>query len=206
MTRKKVERAVSAEFVTSAPRFVDMPNDGRPEVAVIGRSNVGKSSLINALVKRRSLARTSSTPGKTQTVNFYLVNDAFYLVDLPGLGYAKVSKVQRESWGRLIRGYVRERQSLELVVHLMDSRHAPTDLDLEVASIVREFDREYLVLLTKVDKLNQKERSAVQKRVVEALRVRGLEVPVVHTSAVQSRGIDTTWDWIATLTGLMPSE
>jgi len=183
-----------------------MPNDGRPEVAVIGRSNVGKSSLINALVKRRSLARTSSTPGKTQTVNFYLVNDAFYLVDLPGLGYAKVSKVQRESWGRLIRGYVRERQSLELVVHLMDSRHAPTDLDLEVASIVREFDREYLVLLTKVDKLNQKERSAVQKRVVEALRVRGLEVPVVHTSAVQSRGIDTTWDWIATLTGLMPSE
>jgi len=206
VTQKKVARTITAEFVTSAVRFVDMPADGRPEIAVIGRSNVGKSSLINALVNRRNLARTSATPGKTQTVNFYLVNDDFLLVDLPGLGYAKVSKVQREAWGRLIRGYIRQRESLELVVHLMDSRHAPTDVDLEVASIVREFGREYLVLLTKVDKLNQKERSAVQKRVVESLQARGLEVPVVHTSALQSRGIDETWDWIGTLAGLTISE
>lgn len=202
MKRARHDRTVSAAFVTSAARVVDMPTDGRPEVAIIGRSNVGKSSLINALVNRRNLAHTSSTPGKTQTVNFFLIDESFYLVDLPGLGYAKVSKTQRDTWGRLIRGYVRARAELRLVVHLMDARHAPTDVDLEVASIVREYDRAYLVLLTKIDKLNQKERSATMRRLNAHFAESGLEVPVVETSAVKKQGVDTAWTWIETLAGL----
>jgi GTP-binding protein len=199
VTNQRIDPAVSAEFVTSAARFVDMPSNQLPEVAVVGRSNVGKSSLINALVNRRNLARTSRTPGKTQTVNFYLIDQSFYLVDLPGLGYAKVSRTQREAWGRLIRGYVRQRDALRLVVHLVDSRHELTDLDLEVASIVRENDRRYLVLLTKTDKLNQKQRAASSRRVKETLGSYGLEIPVIATSAVKKRGIDETWDWIEAL-------
>jgi GTP-binding protein len=199
VTKGKVDRVVSAEYVTSATRFVDMPNDDLPEVAIVGRSNVGKSSLINALVNRRKLAYTSGTPGKTQTVNFYRIDDLFYLVDLPGLGYAKISKRQRETWGRLIRGYVRERVALRLVVHLIDSRHEPTDADMEVASIVREYDRSYLVLLTKIDKLNQKERAASRRRVSEKLGSQGLEIPIVATSALKKQGMDETWEWIDTL-------
>lgn len=176
-----------------------MPNDDLPEVAIVGRSNVGKSSLINALVNRRKLAFTSGTPGKTQTFNFYKINDLFYFVDLPGLGYAKVSKRQRETWGRLIRGYVRERAALRLVVHLIDSRHEPTDADMEVASIVREYDRSYLVLLTKIDKLNQKERAASRRRVSEKLGSQGIEIPIVATSALKKQGMDETWEWIDTL-------
>jgi GTP-binding protein len=179
-----------------------MPADNRPEIAVVGRSNVGKSSLINALVNRRNLARTSGSPGKTQTINFFLINDLFYLVDLPGLGYAKVSKAQRETWGRLIRGYVMQREQLRLVVHLIDSRHAPSDIDLDVAAIVRESGLEYVVLLTKIDKLNQKERAAGRKRVVETMRDRGLEVPVVPTSATRKQGMGEAWEWIDTLAGL----
>jgi len=199
VTNAKDDRVVSAEFVTSAARLVDMPKDGLPEVAVVGRSNVGKSSLINALVNRKNLARTSGTPGKTQTVNFYRVNGLFFLVDLPGLGYAKVSKKQRETWGRLIRGYVRQRTELRLVVHLIDSRHEPTDADAEVASIVREYDRSYLVLLTKIDKLNQKERAASRRRVSLMLESQGLEIPIVATSALKRRGIEDAWGWIDTL-------
>ena len=202
MTNQRIDRAVAAEFVTSAARFVDMPSDQRPEVAVVGRSNVGKSSLINALVNRRNLARTSGTPGKTQTVNFYLIDQSFYLVDLPGLGYAKVSKTQREAWGRLIRSYVGQRVPLRLVIHLVDSRHELTDLDLEVASIVRENDRRYLVLLTKTDKLNQKQRAASRKRIKETLESRGLEIPIIATSAVKKHGIVETWEWIDALVGL----
>lgn len=176
-----------------------MPKHELPEVAIVGRSNVGKSSLINALVNRRNLAHTSGTPGKTQTVNFYKINELFFLVDLPGLGYARVSKRQRESWGRLIKGYVRRRTGLRLVVHLIDSRHEPTEADMEVASIVRRYDRSYLVILTKIDKLNQKERAASRRRVSEMLGSEGLEIPIVATSALKKRGIDEAWNWIDTL-------
>lgn len=202
MTNRRIDRTISAEFITSAARLVDMPTDQLPEVAVVGRSNVGKSSLINALVNRRNLARTSGTPGKTQTVNFYLIDQAFYMVDLPGLGYAKVSKAQREAWGRLIRGYVRRRSTLRLVIHLVDSRRQLSDLDLEVSLIVSEYDRRYLVLLTKSDKLNQKERAASRRRVKEKFESRGLEVPIVETSAIKRQGIEETWDWIETLIGI----
>lgn len=176
-----------------------MPRTGKPEFAVIGRSNVGKSSLINALLGRKSLARTSRTPGKTQTINFFLVNNAFHLVDLPGLGYAKVSKKQRARWTRMIQDYVTTREELELVVHLMDSRHKPGAPDLDVTEIVRDSGRGYIVALTKVDKLTQKERAATIRRVSEMLAASGIEPPIVATSAHRKSGIAELWRWIETL-------
>jgi GTP-binding protein len=176
-----------------------MPKDGRPEVAVIGRSNVGKSSLINALLGRRALARTSSAPGKTQTINFFAVNEAFYLVDLPGLGYAKASKKQRASWEALIGGYIVDRGPLSVVVHLVDARHPPTEIDLDVTSLVRETGVPYIVAQTKSDKLNQKARARSRRQVSDTIAELGLEPPIVETSAVKKTGIESLWQWIETL-------
>ena len=189
----------SAEFVISAAKMSGMPLDGRPEVAVIGRSNVGKSSLINALLGRKSLARTSTAPGKTQTVNFFLVNDTFYLVDLPGLGYAKVSKRQRAEWRRLIAGYIERRETLSVVVHLVDSRHEPTAIDRAVTEIIRDAGCGYVVALTKTDKLNQSGRAKIKKRMENVLESEGIEPPVVETSAVKRTGIVELWRWIEML-------
>ena len=189
----------SAEFVTSAVQLDGMPLDGMPEVAVIGRSNVGKSSLLNALLGRKNLARTSSAPGKTQTINFFAVNHRFYLVDLPGLGYAKVPKKQRASWQALIAGYIARREQLAVVVHLIDSRREPGETDLAVTEIVREAGCGYIVSLTKIDKLTQKERAITQKRVAQVLAAAGLEPPIVATSATKKTGIRDLWRWIETL-------
>jgi len=189
----------SAEFVISAAQLDGMPRTGMPEVAVIGRSNVGKSSLINALLRRKNLARTSSAPGKTQTINFFAVNNAFYLVDLPGLGYAKVPKKQRAIWKTLITGYIGTRDQLAVVVHLIDSRREPGELDLEVTRIAREAGCGYIVALTKFDKLKQGERLPARKRIARALASAGLEPPIVATSAVKSSGIQELWSWIETL-------
>ena len=124
----------TVEFIRSAPSWAQLPKDRKAEIAFVGRSNVGKSSLLNALIGRKNLARTSSTPGKTQALNYYLVNGpaGFYLVDLPGFGYAKVSKKQRAAWQRLIGEYVTEREELRIICHFMDCRHDPTRLDDEL--------------------------------------------------------------------------
>ena len=176
-----------------------MPRDGRPEVAFVGRSNVGKSSLINALLNRKSLARTSSTPGKTQTVNFFLINDTLYVVDLPGLGYAKVSKGQRAAWEKMIRAYLESRPTLTLLVHLVDGRHKPTEIDLAVTDLSREIGCNYVIALTKMDKLNQKDRSKARKRLAGILASGGLEPPIVETSAIKKTGMRELWGWIDTL-------
>lgn len=189
----------SAEFVISAQRLDGMPETGMPEIAVIGRSNVGKSSLINALLARKNLARTSSAPGKTQTINFFVVNKTFYLVDLPGLGYAKVSKKQRASWQALIARYIENREQLSVLVHLIDSRREPGDADLAVTEIARETGCGYIIALTKFDKLKQGERISTRKRVAQVLASVGLEPPIVATSAVKKSGIQELWRWIETL-------
>ena len=176
-----------------------MPNTGMPEIAVIGRSNVGKSSLINALLGRKNLARTSSAPGKTQTINFFAVNESLYLVDLPGLGYAKVSKKQRALWQRLIKGYIGRREQLVVVVHLIDSRREPSEADLAVTEIARDAGCGYIVALTKFDKLKQKERAKARTRVAGVLAATGLEPPIVATSATKGSGIQELWRWIDTL-------
>ncbi|MEM1096341.1 MAG: ribosome biogenesis GTP-binding protein YihA/YsxC [Bacteroidota bacterium] len=183
-------------FVGGAAHWSQMPTTGWPEVAFVGRSNVGKSSLLNALVRRKALARTSSTPGKTQEINYYAVNDAFYLVDLPGFGYAKTSKKQRASWARLITRYLQERDPLACVCHLIDSRHPPTALDQELMTWMKGHPVPYLILLTKVDKGSNNKTKASLVRTEQMLKGFGMEIPVLPTSASTRKGCAQVWEWI----------
>jgi GTP-binding protein len=148
-----------AAFLRAAARVADLPPPGPPEIAFAGRSNVGKSSVINALVGRRALARTSKTPGRTQTINFYALGDAARLVDLPGYGYARVSKDMRAQWRELVGGYLGSASSLVGVVLVMDARHPMTPLDLQLIEWLGE--RPLLALLSKADKLSRSAQSAV---------------------------------------------
>lgn len=176
-------------FARGATRLDGMPDDGLPEVALVGRSNVGKSSLLNALTGRKAMARVSRTPGKTREANFFRLGDALYLVDLPGLGYAKFSQTERDRWARTIARYASEREPLRLLLHLVDSRHATTALDEAVMGAV-DPDR-YGVVLTKADKLSGNGRAAAQKTLLGVLMRFGLEdAPVVLTSAETGRGMD----------------
>src|SRR5258708_23008402 len=125
-------KITSGEFVKSAFEKKHWRTDGLTEIAFLGRSNVGKSSLINSLLLRKALARTSNTPGRTQSINFFLVNESFYFVDLPGYGYAKVSKTMRADWGKMAEEYLAEREELALCIQLIDSRHKPTALDIQL--------------------------------------------------------------------------
>ncbi len=178
----------TANFERASPSLAELPAPGAPEVAFIGRSNVGKSSLLNRLVNRKALARTSGTPGKTRELNFYRINDAFYFVDLPGFGYARVSKKERAAWQRTIGGYIATRESLRLILHLVDGRHDPTPLDLEIMALIRESTAVYAVLMTKSDKLSGNQRAKNVAAVVKAGKGMGLEVPVILTSAKDGRG------------------
>lgn len=147
--------------------------DDLPQIAFSGRSNVGKSSLINTLLRRtrKKLAHVSGQPGKTQTLNFYAVNDTFYLVDLPGFGYAKVPKAVREQWRPLIESYLKSEKQLLGVVHLVDSRHSPTEDDLRMIEFLAELEIPTLVVLTKIDKLSSTNRAKQLPALAEALQV-----------------------------------
>ena len=144
----------SAEFIKSAFDRRHWVTGGLPEVAFLGRSNVGKSSLINALLQRKGLAKASNTPGRTQSINFFLINEKFYFVDLPGYGYAKVSKTKRSDWGRIAEDYLSNRRELALSIQLVDARHAPTELDKQLFDWLTVNQRERLVVATKADKLS----------------------------------------------------
>ena len=138
--------------------FVDLkqlPEGDLPEIALVGRSNVGKSSLINKLVNRRNLAKSSSTPGKTRTINYYLINEQWYLVDLPGYGFAKAAKTEREKWGRMIESYLRERTQLQGVVQLLDIRHEPSDKDVLMKNWLQQCQIPMLIVATKADKVSR---------------------------------------------------
>lgn len=158
------------EFLRSALRPGDFPPDHLPEVAFAGRSNVGKSSLLNTLWGRRGLARTSSTPGRTRAINFYLVEDAYYFTDLPGYGYAKVPLKMRREWAKGLQAYFRRRRNLRGVVVIMDARIGPTELDEQMFRWLGELGLEAVPVLTKVDRASQKEISAAKGK-VEALRL-----------------------------------
>ena len=189
-----------ALFERSAPGWGQLPDETLPEIAVVGRSNVGKSSLVNAVLRRKALARTSATPGKTREFNFYRIDDEFYLVDVPGFGYAKVARSERERWTKLIGKYVVERKALKLVLHLVDSRHEPTALDREVMGLMHESKAAYVILLTKTDKISGNLREKHRRLAVSAAAEAGLEVPVVLTSAEDGRGLDEVRSWIFTHT------
>lgn len=148
-------KLVSAEFVKSALKPSHWITDGRPEVAFLGRSNVGKSSLINSLLMRKSLARTSNTPGRTQSINYFLINGSFYFVDLPGYGYAKVSKSMRADWGKMAEQYLSKPDAPALCIQLIDSRHDPSALDLQLNEWIVANELESIVIATKADKLSR---------------------------------------------------
>ncbi len=182
-------KITSAEFVRSAFERSHWIRDGRPEIAFLGRSNVGKSSLLNSLLGRKGLARTSNTPGRTQSINYFLVNDAFYFVDLPGYGYAKVSKSMRADWGVMARDYLTERAELVLFIQLVDSRHLPTELDKQLNDWLIVNEKHHLVVATKADKLSSNQLS---KQLAEVKR----ELPeskILTYSASTSKGRDEVW-------------
>lgn len=185
----------SAEIVLSALRFNHMPAEGLPEIALIGRSNVGKSSLVNAMLGRRSLARISSTPGKTRLMNFYLINQEFYLVDVPGYGYAKFAQTERAELRKHLEVYLEKRDQLQLVVQLVDFRHHPSREDIVMHMLVRNSGVALKVVATKADKVARSQHQAHEKMLREALRLHPGELIV--TSSTGKSGIDELWSHIA---------
>jgi GTP-binding protein len=158
-----------AQFIISAVGPSQYPNDALPEIALAGRSNVGKSSLINRLIQRKNLARTSSQPGKTQTLNYYLINTDLYFVDLPGYGYAKVSKTKREVWGKFIEDYLLKREEIKLLLLLVDLRHPPSKDDIGMYEWLKHVDVPICVVATKADKIPKSKWQKHLKIVREAL-------------------------------------
>ena len=152
-------------FERSVFKFSDLPQKNLPEVILCGRSNVGKSTFINNLFNRKNIARVSSSPGKTRSINYYNVDDTFYLVDLPGYGYAKVSKKEREFWGKLISDFILKSKNIKLAIHLIDSRHKPGELDIQLNELLIHTQIPYIVLLNKADKLKQSEFNVAIKNI-----------------------------------------
>lgn len=185
----------TSEFVISAAGESQFPADGLPEVALAGRSNVGKSSLINRMLLRRNLARTSSQPGKTQTLNYYLINETLYFVDFPGYGYARVSKSQREAWGRLAERYLRDRQPLKLVLQLVDLRHPPTADDRSMFDWLSHYGIPMCVVATKADKLSRNQIPKHAKIARQTLDLPG-HVPFIVFSSETGQGRDELWSLI----------
>lgn len=171
----------SVSFALSAGNARECPDDGRVEIAVSGRSNVGKSSLLNSLFQRRNLVKVSGTPGKTQRLNFFLVNERFYVVDLPGYGFAKASGGSRNQWSRMMQEYLQHRRQLAAVVQLVDSRHAPSREDREMVQWLRDEGMPFCLVATKSDKLAPTKRGPA----VRAL-ARELELPATHPMVAHS--------------------
>jgi GTP-binding protein len=155
-------------FIKPVYNLNDIPEPRLPEIILCGRSNVGKSSFINSLFNRKDLAKISSTPGKTRSINYYLIDEKFYIVDLPGYGYAKASIKEREKWGRLVSEFISKSDQIVLACHFIDSRHKPTELDHQLNSLLRYYNLPYLVILSKTDKLKQSEINPSKNNVIEA--------------------------------------
>ena len=185
-------RITEAHRVVRASRKADFPRARLPEFAFVGRSNVGKSSLLNALVGQKTLARISSTPGCTRSIHFFELNRRVLFVDLPGYGYTKVSSSLKESWKPLVQSYLVGREQLRLVWHLVDSRHAPTRRDVQLVEWLQGEHIGFRVVLTKVDKLSQSERTRCMRRCRETLGLAEDE-PIVLTSSRKGTGIALLW-------------
>ncbi len=184
-----------AEIVMSAVSQEQYPKDMLPEIAVAGRSNVGKSSFINSLLNRKGLARTSSKPGKTRTINFFLIDDQFYLVDVPGYGYAKVSKQERNKWGRMMDEYFTQRETLKLTVLLVDSRHEPSALDIQMYDFLKHYGLPTLVVATKSDKVKPSKRPRHLKAIKEGLDVESGDEVILYSSE-KLEGRNEVWKYI----------
>ena len=176
-----------SDFITSAVVSGQYPKDGLAEVAFVGKSNVGKSSLINTLTNRKKLAKVSGTPGKTRLVNFFMINKAMYYVDLPGYGYAKISKAAQQSWGQMIESYLKGRTTLKKIVLLVDSRHKPTDDDILMHNWIKHYGIECIVVATKIDKLTKNEMFKSDKLIKETLGL-AEEEKIMHFSSLKKLG------------------
>ena len=185
-------KITKAEIEISAVKKEQYPKTNLPEIALAGRSNVGKSSFINQIIGRKNLVRTSSKPGKTRTLNFYLINDAFYFVDVPGYGYAKVSKREREKWGQMMEEYFETREQLQLVVLIVDLRHEPTREDIQMVEYVNYLNIPLLIVATKLDKIpkTKRERNINQMRKIFSTDE---QIQIIPFSAVTGENKDLVW-------------
>lgn len=187
-------KITSAEFIKSATRPGNYPHPELPEIAFAGRSNVGKSSLINVLVNRKSLVRTSSTPGRTQLINFFNINNQFSLVDLPGYGYAKVPLAIKKAWGPMIRTYLEVRESLHGVIFIFDIRRVPREEDLQMLDWLEEFGVPTIPVITKIDKIK---RSQLEKQIKPIVAETGLPRDAFSLFSATTRdGSDEIWERI----------
>lgn len=175
----------SVELKNMAVRISQYPDDNKSEFLLVGRSNVGKSSFINSLISRKNFARTSATPGKTQTLNFYLVNNEFYLVDVPGYGYASTSRDTQKKFGMMIEEYLINRENLKRVFLLVDYRHKPTDDDLLMFNFMKYYNLDVTIVATKSDKVNQKEKAKSDKALRDAFELKENDNIVVFSSVTK---------------------
>ncbi len=182
-------RIIRSELEAVAVKPEQYPEGGVPEIALAGRSNVGKSSLLNLLTGRKNLARTAANPGKTRTINFYRVNDSFRIVDLPGYGYARLSRSESEKWGKMIEGYIEQREDLRRVIQLVDIRHKPSAQDFQMYEYLKYHGLDGLVVATKGDKVSGNEKS---RRLAEIRKTLGMgkDDVIVVTSALKRSGVE----------------
>lgn len=185
-------KVTQADFTISAVSPKQYPTGQLPEIALAGRSNVGKSSFINRMINRKGLARTSSKPGKTQTLNYYLINEFFYFVDVPGYGYAKVSKSERAKWGTMMETYFAERENLKLTILVVDMRHKPTADDVLMYDYLKQLGLPCMVIATKLDKLKKSQINKQLKVIKETLQLEP-EDQIISFSAETSQGKDIAW-------------
>ena len=194
-------KVTSSEIVISAVKPDQYPDLDLPEIALAGRSNVGKSSFINKLLNRKNLARTSAKPGKTQTLNFYIINEIMHFVDVPGYGYAKVSKTEREAWGKMIETYFTKRRQLRAAVLLVDLRHAPSKDDVMMYEFLKHYDIPVMVVATKADKIPKGKWQKHMKVVRETLN-KDPEDPMICFSSETGLGKEESWAVIRQYTGV----
>ncbi len=185
----------NVELVISAVRPDQYPEDGLPEFALAGRSNVGKSSFINKMIGRKSMARISSKPGKTQTLNFYKIEEQLFYVDVPGYGYAKVSKTEREAWGKMIERYITDREQLKAVIQIVDLRHAPSRDDVAMYDFMKHYDIPCIIIATKADKIPKGKWDKHKKVVRETLEMDKRD-PLIVFSSETGLGKDAAWQEI----------
>ena len=187
----------NAKFIKSSASYKECPKTNHPEFAFIGRSNVGKSSLINMITNQKKLAKTSNTPGKTQLINHFMVNEHWYLVDLPGYGYAKVSKSSRSKWEKMIRDYFFNSENLACVIVLIDSRVPPQQLDIDFVNMIGEMEMPFVIVYTKTDKLSTNQATKNQTAFEKELLKHWEALPQsFSTSAKTSAGRDELLDFI----------
>ncbi len=185
----------SAEITMSAINRSQYPDEGIPEIALVGRSNVGKSSTVNTLLNRRNFARTSQTPGKTRTINFYLINKEFFFVDLPGYGYAKIAKSEKEKWGVIMERYLQERNELCAIFLLVDIRHEPTNDDVMMYEWIKHFGYNCVVIATKADKISRGQYQKHMNIIRKKLQMDNNE-KILPISSLKKTGVEEIWNEI----------